>query len=440
MKIDMRVLCKRVGIIFLALGLLTIVETAISKGFSEVHSKVQQVSNDPIVKTVTPDIVSSAAQPKTIQPVSGKLSLEQIHVLSQKQEESDNTRGMRVIPAEQLKSDKFTQSQAHMSLPEIKKIIESKYNTKPYQKLIDVILAREKEYQDYYVFYHGMDNVWRVPQDLYTKLYIYFKKLPQDILSSFVFLRFGDVAGPSNVQEFLVNKLKDKGLINDHELGNFLYAVNIALFGNVGVDPECTWQYFLKSRGHTHPDRATYEKILDAFGISHHYIDALMALTKLYKTKEETIVQVFVPKNKVDQIGYLAWIRGIPAHKKTMDMVLQSVESKKFPKTAPALDYYTKLFKDEQEKNPIFSNLLDRVRAGDFELSYFLKFYRNYPEKIDDINSFEARLIFTPEVLLNPLSGVKIFRYSMATDEQLKKYQQKLDDIFKKMVAETLLQ
>src|SRR5258708_38434875 len=84
-----------------------------------------------------------------------------------------------------------------MSVSEIKKLIETKYDTKKYKNIIDAILAREKEYKDDYVFYHGMDNVWRVPQDLYTKLYIHFKKLPESIMQSFIFLRFENVNGPS---------------------------------------------------------------------------------------------------------------------------------------------------------------------------------------------------------------------------------------------------
>ena len=357
--------------------------------------------------------------------------MEQIHALSQ--ERGGITRGRTAFG--QLISDKFTQTQAHMSLPEIKKQIESHYNIKPYQKMIDAIIDREKEFKDDYdVFYHGLDNEWRVSQDLYTRLYVYFKKLPENILQQFIFLRFGDISSASSVQSFLVNKLKENGLINDHELGNFLYAVNLALFGNVGTDPECTWQYFIKSRGHNIPDRKTYEKILNIFGLPHTYIDELIALTKLYQTKEQTIIQIFVPKERIDEIGYLSWIRGIPAHKKTMDMVRTSVENKTFPKTSLALDYYTKLLKGEQERNPVFKNLVERVRLGDFSLDYFLHFYRNHPEMIEGINNYQARLIFTPAILLNPLSGVKIFRYSTATAEQLKNYHQKFDEIFKRIV------
>jgi hypothetical protein len=281
-----------------------------------------------------------------------------------------------------------------------------------------------------------MKNMWYVPQDLYTRLYFHFKKLPANLLQSFLFLRFDGIpASPVSVQDFLVKKLKENGLINDHNLKDRLLSVNLALFGSVGDDPECTWQYFMQGRKSMEPDRQTYDKVLDSFGLLHTYIDELIQLTQIITTSEETIVQIFVPKDKVDQIGYLAWIRGNPAHQKTMDMVLQSLQDKKFEKSPLAMDYYTALFKRDQEKNPIFSNLLERVRAGDFTLSYFLKFYRNYPELIKDINRYQARLIFTPDVLLNPLSGVKIFRYSAVRPEQMQKYHQKFDEIFKKIIA-----
>jgi len=369
---------------------------------------------------------------------STKLSLEEIHamVLGQKPVTRGSLPTKSQFTSAELTTDLFTQSQAHMSVPEVKKLIAATYDTKPYKSLIEAVLAREKEYADDYVFYHGVDNVWRVPQDLYTRLYAYFKSLSADVMKHFIFLRFEDVKGPSSVQTFLINQLKTGGLINDHTLDSFLIAVNLALFGNVGVQPECTWQYFIKSRGHINPDRAVYEKIMNAFGLTHKYIDELMSLVKLYQTKEQTILQIFVPKNKVDSIGYLAWIRGNPAHQETMNMVLRSVETKRFEKTAPALDYYTKVFKQEQENNPTFKHLLDRVRAGEFSLNYFLHFYRNSPNEIEGINNFQVRLIFTPEVLLNPLSGVKIFRYSMATSEQLRQYQQKFDAIVNKIIAE----
>lgn len=364
-----------------------------------------------------------------------QLSLDQIYAQS-RQKNSDTlvTRSKPIIPTQKTTA-LFTQSQAHMSVPEIKKLITTTYDTKKYNKFIDSILNKEKEYTDYYVFYHGTDNVWRTPQDLYTHLYMHFKKMTSEQIKNFIFLRFNGINNIS-INNFLINQTIQLGLINDHLIGNDLIAVNLALFGNVGTPPECTWEYFIKSRGHANPTQSTYENILNKFGLSHTYIKELMTLTDLYKTNEQTILQIFVPKDKVDSIGYLAWIRGIPADQEIMHAVTRSVQEKKFAKTTPALDYYSALLKEEQEQSSLFKKLIERINSGEFSLSYFLDFYRNRPNEIKDINNFQARLFLTSDVLLNPLSGVKIFRYSTATNEQIKKYEDKLQAIIKKIVSE----
>src|SRR5690606_13086003 len=286
-------------------------------------------------------------------------------------------------------------------------------------------------------FYHGTDNVWRLPQDLYTTLYAKFNPSLFTVgVKDFIFLRFGGDYKSIDPQQFLLTELQKNGLINDHgKMGELLFAANLALFGNVGVHRECSWDYFMKSRGHTNPDRTIYEGIMNTFGLTHTYINELMSLVSMYQTKEQTLLQVFVPKNKVDEIGYLAWIKGIPAHEPTMDWVLQSVRSKRFPKTQQSIVSLTEVFKNEQEKNPIFKNLIERVKAGDFTLSNFLQAYRNNPISIKNINDVMARLIFTSAVLLNPQSGTKIFRYSTATSQQLQKYYQRLGEIINKIIV-----
>ena len=433
MKIDLRIAARKIGFIFVTFGFFIIADT-ITKGAS-------QKSNDVMVErhTTVPVVVQNntvsimpIANEELSQPIAGKLSLDQLYAISLEKKSKQIPTQLRSIAT----TDLFTQSQAHMSVPEVKKLIDATYDTKPYSKLIASILDREKEYAADYVFYHGTDNVWRLVQDVYTLLYAHFNNLPADLTKTFVFLRFEDVKAPISFQDFLITRLKENGLINDHTMGDFIIAANVALFGNVGTDPECSWQYFIKSRGHAIPNRATYEKIMDSFGLTHKYIDELMSLVKLYQTKEQTILQIFVPKDKVNSIGYLAWIRGIPAYQEMMHTVLKSVQDKKFAKTAPALDYYTSLFKGEQEKNPLFKGLMDRVKEGEFSLSYFLDFYRNQPDRIEDINNFQARLFITKDVLLNPTSGVKIFRCSMATDAQLKKYNEALDTVIQKILAE----
>jgi len=332
--------------------------------------------------------------------------------------------------------DKYTQSEAHMSLPAIKERINKTYNLTPYRQLINTILANEKKYKDYYVFYHGTDNVWRLAQDVYSRLYAHFHPQSRSALNTFTFLRFEDKYGPK-AQEFLMTELKKSGLINDHgEMGAILLSVNLALFGNIGVPSECTWEYFVKSRGHLNPQREIYEKMMNKFGLTQRYIDELLSLVDLYKTKEETIIQIFIPRDKVDEIGYVSWIKGVPADTGVMDWVKTRVENKTFEKTRPAIITLTEQFKKEQERNPLFKNLIERIKSGDFSLNAFLHMYRNTPEAIKNINDVMARLIFTKDVLANPHSGIKIFRFSMATTEQLQKYHQKLDAVIRKIVTE----
>ncbi len=335
--------------------------------------------------------------------------------------------------------DKYTQSQAHMSLPEIKNAIEKTYNTKPYQAIISQALAREQTYKnDYYVFYHGLDYQWRLAQDVYTRLYAhYHPEIFNKNVTDFIFLRFGGTFPSLTPKEFLLGELYKNGLINDHgAMGEKLLSANLALFGNVGVPSECSWEYFMKSRKHLNPDAKIYEKIMDHFGLPHTYIKELLSLIDIYKTKEEMLLQIFVPKNVVDEIGYEAWIRGNPAQEELMDWVLASVRSKRYPKTQQSLDALTALFKNEQEKNPIFRDLITEVKENRFKLSSFLHIYRNDPASIKNINSIMARLIITSAILLNPRSGVKMFRYSTATDAQLKHYDERLNEIMNKITAE----
>lgn len=377
-------------------------------------------------------------QQATVSPqpasLSTQLTLDQIYELSKNQTVQPVTRSQQIISGEKS-DDTYAQSQAHMSVPEVKKLIAAQYDTKPYQKLIEQILEKEKKYADDFVFYHGLDNPWRTPQDVYTRLYAHFNAVPLQSSKDFIFLRFNGMSSVA-VNNFLMDHITQSGLINDHRMGNDIIATNLALFGNVGTPSECTWEYFIKSRGHANPSREIYEKIMDKFGLTHHYIDELMSLTSSYQTKEQTILQIFVPKDKVDSIGYLSWVRGIPADQDIMRTVTRGVEDKTFTKNTPALDHYTKIFRQAKEADPLFKNLVDRIKKGEFSLSYFLNFYRTKPQQIEDINSFQARLFATHEVLLNPYSGVKIFRYSTATPAQLKKYEEKLAAIIKKIIAQ----
>ena len=348
---------------------------------------------------------------------------------------------LKALVAERKGSDKYTQSQAHLSLRHIRELIAQTYNVKPYLNIISSAIAKEGELKNsHYVFYHAHDNIWRVPQDLYRKLYEQLNPLSQKI-KDFEFLRW-DL--PDKIkkgsQEFLVEQLKRYGLIDDtkRDAKALLLSANLALFGNVGMPTECTWEYFMNPQSHKTPQASNFEELLDIFGISHEYIDKLIHLAYSLKTKEQTLVQIFIPKEIVDYISYLSFASGMPADKQTMGWILQNIQRrKKYHKPHKYMDAFreiAKIFKEEQEENPLFKELLERAEEGDFSVSELLEIYRNTPRKIDNINYLQARLVFTKEILMTPNIGIKFIRYDTIPWEKMQEYNQKLDVIVNQMV------
>lgn len=340
----------------------------------------------------------------------------------------------------QTTPDDFTQTEAHLQSSEVRKLISARPSSMfiPYLGIFAEALSREAELKDtHYVFYHGVDNVWRTPQDLYTQLYAYYH--PEQEVKDFIFLRFAGENGPA-VNDFLMQQLDEHGLVNDNIKANksILLSVNLSMFGNIGFSGESTWNYFYKPKSHEEPWKEIFEGIMDTFNLSHDHINELMGLYKIYgKTKEQSLLQVFVPKEKVDDIAYLAWVLGIPAHKPTIDEIEKSIAGKARvgAVTAPAITRLAQTFKKEHEKNSLFKDMRDSVSKGAYKVSPFLKMYCNNPWSLENLNDVTARLIFTQDVLLNPVSGVKIYRYSTTDRDALAEYHKRLDAIVDKLIT-----
>ncbi len=356
------------------------------------------------------------------------------------------------VPAKKLapaakpqKVDKYTQTEALMSLPFIQDLVKKNYpDYQKYSKIIDGCKAKEKQFKNsHYVFYHGQDNQWRVPQDLYKQLYAYYSPLTADIPDTFRFLRFVEQSSPL-AQDFLVEEIKKYGFINDTEKhhGLLLLSTNLALFGNVGNVGYCTWQYFMDAMSHEDVRREIYERILDTYGLTYQYISEFTKLEKLLEkaSKEQTLLQIFIPINRVDEVAYLSWGPGMPAHKATIELALKDVPKKSrkvFNVVADALDKLGKIYQVEQEKNLVFKDLVESINRGDFSVDALLKIYRNTPAKLgNDINDFTARLVLSKEYLLQPFSDVKIYQYVTTPAAALKEYHAKLNEIVGKIIEE----
>jgi hypothetical protein len=312
----------------------------------------------------------------------------------------------------------------------------------PYLNIVAKVIDREVEFKKtHYAFYHGMSNAWRVIQDFYKQLYAYYN--PLQSVKDFTFVRWTDM--PSiNAQDYLRDTVAEHAGVNDNKLAvrTLLLPVNLALFGSVGSPGECTWNYFLSLKSHLIPlPEENIQPILDAFNLKYDLdilVKELEVLTAMLidSSPEQTLLQIFIPQEKADDVAYLAWIIGFPAHPKSMDLIESMMEGK--PKvgnvTGPAVRYVMKMYKREGTDNPLYKELLEAVENGDFGVDAFLKVYRNNPSELEHANDTQARLVITNDVLLNPESGVKFFSYFTTPREVQESYLKKLNALVKKVI------
>jgi len=335
--------------------------------------------------------------------------------------------------------EQFTQTEGYLQVPKLRAAVTKEFTGSAevvkHMDIVSRVMAKEAELRNtHWAFYHGISNVWTVWQDTYTELFSHFNPSVQLEDADFIFLRTRGKES-RKAKDFLVGSLRKDGLVDDNgDAKAILLSTNLSLFGNTGRSSECTWDYMMAKKSHEAPVREMYESIMDEFGLPHTYIDELMKLVDLLRTRQQTLLQIFVPKNIVDDIGYLAWIMGMPAHQPSMDWVINSRITKQAGKLK-GLAALRDTFKKEQEKNPLFREMLETVEKGGYSLDAYLKRYCNEPLKLSNLNNVQARLIFTDDILLNPASGVKMFRHTAVEPKQMKDYKTRFDAIIKKILA-----
>lgn len=367
-----------------------------------------------------------------------------------------------------IPSTNMTQSEAHLSIPAIRNAVEEWYHlgTTPYfQELFKKVVAKERQFNDtHYAFYNAYINDWRVPQDLYSKLYAKFYPNVAN-LKDFRALRWM----PSkhiHPQDFLQQELTQRGMVNDNEggLSRIITSTNLALFGNVGFPGECTMEYFLHRKSHAKPSVDIFKGILGSFGASEAYIPTLMGLADKYFFVEplrngkepETLSQIFIPKDMVDNVAYVAWVQGVPYEEKLVTWVT-SLTQAKFGKTPlfsneklasqagvqtlqTTLKDVQNLFKDKQTGHPLFKQILDGIEQGKYRISNILNEYKSEPFMVPGLNHIQARLLIDTECISNPaaVGVVHVYVYDRIPQELKDEYNAELDAIVEKIYQERI--
>jgi hypothetical protein len=325
-----------------------------------------------------------------------------------------------------LKKQKIeSQTDIHRKYSCLNKIINENWGQflTDHKQFVDSIIECERQYtNDYYVFYHAQRQELRVFQDFLKEMYEFLKI--NKGLKDFHFLRFWhDMPVAADANSFIDENNK-KGYWNDSEGGmqKILLSVNLALFGSCTevAAGECTFDYFLKSRSIAYYDTISlFGEVFKFFDFDKKYISELANLQYMIKTQEGTLFQIFIPRKLIDKCGYLSRAFGIP-----------------YDKEVPGADFNVTL-----KRHKTISEPLNMYRQGPVPIKPIsVKRYKNVRTKkiaikSDDsnkayvIDKMQARLIFSQDMMLNPDSGIKVYRYTTVSAPDMARYQMNLKEI-----------
>jgi hypothetical protein len=361
----------------------------------------------------------------------------------------------------------MTQSEAHLSIPWIRKIVEDEFhiNDNPwFQQLWLQVIERERQFNHtHYVFYSATSNVWRLPQDLFLKLYL--QPLPKYARNFRVF-RF--INKPEEltweeyqnitVPKYLKYQLHKFGMIDDRKgtSSEYLISANVALFGNVPNPDECSFIYFLNARNNRPVTEDLIRSILKFFHASEKYVFQILKLmrylwgepvklylktqsgvSKLVEKTPGTMYQIFIPKEIIDQVAYISWVKGLPYDPDLISLMIQKIN------TMPAQKAYNEIrysFKSQQMKNPLFRKVYAGIDQGRYSPSGLLSRYKNNPTLLPHLNYVQARLLVTPQYMRKYTSNIQTFAYDNISPANKAAYEKELDILVSNIITETLNQ
>lgn len=292
---------------------------------------------------------------------------------------------------------------AYLSVPDLRELVYSSWSSeiKHYRPIVAQAIAEEIAHEGtHQVFYHAQKAELRVVQDFIKNLYSFL--YPDVTIENFYFLRaWYDFPETIHAQDFI--DAHEHGVPKDwndnrSSLAKRMLSVNFSLFGstkNYGNFGECSFKYFFKNKSIKAPQiERLLEEIFDHFGFNKKYIAKLLSLSETITTEEGSLFQIFVPTDRVDQIAFAAQRLGTPYRNDALLSHAFDYTKKRYPLLTPLLDVYC--------YDPArFGMALDRL---------------------------QGRLLFSQDVLLNPLSGVKIFRYTTVQPDKLEAYSRKLKE------------
>ena len=273
-------------------------------------------------------------------------------------------------------------------------------------KLID----REREHDaDYYVFYHGQQGKYRLVQDFWLKIMNMIQA--DNGKDDFIPVRFPESSEFKNLsfENLIPHNSPPIRCLFDHDddIATRLLACNIALFGNHALKASSSLIYYFDNDNVTEHDvEEIFRKSFEYYDFNPKFLADLTACQHpawqyLIIPDSGNLLQIFIPKEKIKQTVYLSKPVGFPVADVEVDSVQQ------------ALQHRTDL-------NAFFKKC-ETGAVSDY-----------------DFKNAQARILITKDIMLNPKSGVKIFRETTLSEEKVKHYSQGIEHITRKIMIDWL--
>lgn len=235
-------------------------------------------------------------------------------------------------------------------------------------------------------------------------------------------------------------------MIDDNQgyLKPLLLSTNLAFFGNLDFKGESTWLFLNNPQPWAQVPREWLQAGIQSLGYSPKRVTTkLLELNKYIVQDKGDLFQIFVPKNIVNQVGYLSWRQGVPFDTELLKEIFGAVNLRERGEgrvehetiNQKLAELKVNWQKKDSEAVKLVSKALDRVKENRYYLSGSLDRYKREPEKVFALNYREARLLVDNDKFLNPESGIKIHRYSFLDPEREKEYEKRLQEAIDLMIV-----
>jgi hypothetical protein len=185
------------------------------------------------------------------------------------------------------------------------------------------VVAAEQEHAGTHVaFYRAQHPDIRIEQDVYRRIYQIHRG--ERVPENFHFLRYPGPEGREfrehrDATAFLEGSLRENGLIHDWmpSVQNNVVAANLSLHGNFGRQGEDSFDFFEAGMTPTSADgydlTGSMRTYLEKFGYDTSDVeDFVAAARQANETQKGTMMQILIPKDKVDRLAYVSQIYGMP--------------------------------------------------------------------------------------------------------------------------------